>query len=107
MARAHVAAGDAFGRQAEVRRLVPAVPLGREPRHDTLEVALQRVRLPPELLPVRVRESRSRLSLELVQREVLRHECQRVIEIGTQIGGALAGYPVDEIERDVVKTDIT
>ena len=38
---------------------------------------------------------------------MLRLEREGVAEIGFEIGGALAGDPVDEIERDVVKSGIT
>ena len=38
---------------------------------------------------------------------MLRLEREGVTEIGCEIGGALAGNPVDEIERDVVKSGIT
>ena len=38
---------------------------------------------------------------------MLRLERERVVEVGVEIGGALAGDPVDEIERNVVKTGIT
>ena len=38
---------------------------------------------------------------------MLRLERERVAEIGFEIGGALAGDPVDEVERDVVKSGIT
>ena len=38
---------------------------------------------------------------------MLRPERQRLVDVGGQIGGALAGDPVDEIERDVVKVGIT
>ncbi len=38
---------------------------------------------------------------------MLRLERERVVEVRFQIGGALAGNPVDEIERDVVKLGIT
>ena len=38
---------------------------------------------------------------------MLRLERERVAEVGLDVGGALAGYPVDEIERDVVKSGIT
>ncbi len=34
-------------------------------------------------------------------------ERESVAQVGVEIGGALAGNPVDEIERDVVKSDIT
>ena len=37
---------------------------------------------------------------------MLRLERECVVEVGFEIGGALAGYPVDEIERDVVKSGI-
>src|SRR5204863_7160053 len=50
---------------------------------------------------------RPRLRLELVAGKVLRLECERLLEIGVEIGGALTRDPVDEIERDVVKSDIT
>ena len=38
---------------------------------------------------------------------MLRLERECVVEVGFEIGGALAGNPVDEIERDVVKSGIT
>src|SRR6266705_6632379 len=38
---------------------------------------------------------------------MLRPERERFAEVGFEIGGALARDPVEEIERDVVKADIT
>ena len=38
---------------------------------------------------------------------MLRLEREGVTEVGGEIGGALAGNPVDEVERDVVKLGIT
>ena len=76
-------------------------------RDDALEVVLHRVGLPAELLSPGMGEARSRLRLELVAGEVLRLEREGVAEVGLEIGGALAGNPVDEIERDVVKSGIT
>ena len=38
---------------------------------------------------------------------MLRFERERLGEVGLEIGGPLAGDPVDEIERDVVETGIT
>ena len=37
---------------------------------------------------------------------MLRLEREGVVEVGFEIGGALAGDPIDEIERDVVKSGI-
>ena len=34
-------------------------------------------------------------------------ERERLVDVGVQAGGALAGDPVDEIERDVVESGIT
>ena len=59
-------------RDTEVGRLVPAVARAFHRCDDALEVHLDRVRLPRELLAVRVRESGPRLRLELVPRQVLR-----------------------------------
>jgi hypothetical protein len=53
---------------------------------------------------VRVGEARARLRLELVAGEVLRAERERLAQVGLEVGGALARDPVDEIERDVVKS---
>ena len=93
-------------RAAEVRRLVPAVTGSGQPRDDPLEVVLHRVGLACELSSPGVGEARPRLRLELVAGQVLRLERERVAEVRLQIGGALAGDPVDEIERDVVKSGI-
>ena len=38
---------------------------------------------------------------------MLRLERERLVEVAGEIGGALAGNPVDEVERDVVKSGIT
>ena len=92
---------------AEVGRLVPAVAGAAQPGDDALEVVLHRVGLPGQLLSPGVGEARPRLRLELVAGEVLRLERERVAEVGLEVGGALAGDPVDEIERDVVKSGIT
>src|SRR6185369_12912001 len=56
---------------------------------------------------MRVREPRARLRLELVAGQVLRIEGERLGEIALEVGGALAGDAVDEIERDVFKSGIT
>jgi hypothetical protein len=93
--------------EAEVGGLVPAVPGGRQRLDDLLEVALHRLGLPGELVPVRVGEAGTRLRLELVAGEVLGLEHQSLGEVVLEIGGALAGDSVDEIERDVVESDIT
>ena len=74
---------------------------------DALEVALHRLRLALELCSVRVGEARARLRLELVAGQVLRLERERLGEVALEVGGALAGDAVDEIERDVVKSGIT
>ena len=34
-------------------------------------------------------------------------ECERLGDVGVELGGALAGNPVQEVERDVVKSGIT
>ena len=54
-----------------------------------------------------VREAGARFRFELVRGDVLRLERQGLGEVACQVGGALAGDPVDEIEGDVVKTGIT
>ena len=54
-----------------------------------------------------MREPGSRLRLELVARQVLGLERQRVAQIAVEVGGALAGDPVQQVERDVVKIGIT
>src|SRR4029450_3632401 len=45
--------------------------------------------------------------LELVARQVLRSESERLVDVGVEVGASLAGDPVDEIQRDVVKLGIT
>ena len=52
-------------------------------------------------------EARARLGFELVARQVVRLELQRRVQVALEVGGALAGDPVDEVERDVVKLGIT
>jgi hypothetical protein len=52
-------------------------------------------------------EARPGLGLELVAREVLRPEGDRLAEVALEVGGLLARDPVDEVERDVVKSGIT
>ena len=92
---------------AKVRGLVPAIA-GRDERvDDELEIALHRLRLSFQLLAVFVRETRSRFRFQLVAREVLGAEGQSLVEIPFEVGGLLAGDPVDEIEADVVKAGIT
>ena len=76
-------------------------------RDDGLEVRLHRIRLALELLAMRVGEARPMLGLELVTRQVLGPELESVGEVGIEIGGGLARNPVDEVERDVVKSGIT
>src|SRR5207237_2669217 len=56
---------------------------------------------------VGVREAGPRLGLELVAGQVLRPERERLVEVAREVGGALAGNPVQEVERDVVKRGIT
>jgi len=52
-------------------------------------------------------EARARLGLQLVAGQVLGLERERLGEVGLEVGGALAGNPVEEIERYVVKSGIT
>ena len=96
--RAQVASSGPARLQTEVRRLVPAVARSDEPVDDRLEVALHGVGLPDELRPVRVGEPRPRHRLELVVREVLGPERKRLVDVSLEVGGALAGDPVQEIE---------
>src|SRR5262245_43319311 len=92
---------------AEVGRLVPPVAGSREPLDDGLEVPLHQVGLTDELFAVCVREPGSGLRLQLVAREVLRPELECLVDVGVEVGGALARDPVDEIEGDVVKSGTT
>jgi hypothetical protein len=80
-------------RPAEVRRLVPAIPRFRQAFDDALEVPLHRVGLSRELIPEGMCEARSRLGLELVARQVVRLERERLVEVAIEVGGALAGNP--------------
>ena len=52
-------------------------------------------------------EARPGLGLELVAGQVLRLQGERRLQVALQVGGALAGDSVDEVERDVVKVGIT
>src|SRR5216684_6143398 len=93
--------------ETEVGRLVPAVAGTGQRLDDLLEVPLHRLRLAFELVPVRVCETRAGLCLELVVGEVLRRKRERLGEIRVEVGGALAWDPVEQVERYVVKFDIT
>ena len=55
---------------------------------------------------MRVREARARLRLQLVRGQVLGLEREGLGEVAFEVGGALAGDPVDEVERDVVESGI-
>jgi hypothetical protein len=105
--RAEVATVHELRQPAEVRRLVPAVAGRRQQRDDALEVGLHRLGLARELDAVRMGEARPLLRLQLVAGEVLRPERERLAQVGVEVGGALAGDPVDEIERYVVNSGIT
>ena len=105
MARAQVATARVD--TAEVRRLVPAVARTEERLDDALEVVLHRLRLAMELCPVGVRKPGPRLRLELVAREVLGPKRERLAYVGIEVGGSLPRDPIDEIQRDVVKSGIT
>ena len=107
MAGAEVRRAFRRSRPAEVGRLVPAVAGSRQPLDDLLEVPLHRLGLARELIPEGMGEARPRLGFELVAREVIRPELERLVEVAIEVGGALAGNPVDEVERDVVKAGIT
>jgi hypothetical protein len=91
---------------AEVGRLVPPVAGSDEGLHHPLEIALHGLRLASELGSPGVDEPRPRLGLELVTGQVLRLQSQSRSEIPLQVGAALTGNSVDEIQRDVVKTGI-
>ena len=56
---------------------------------------------------MRVREARARLRLELVAREVLGLERERLGEVRVEVGPGLARDAVDEVERDVVESGVT
>ena len=107
VARAEVRGSRGCARAAEVRRLVPAEAGLGQARNDLLEVVLHRLGLARELIPEGMTETRPRFGLELVTRQVVRVERERRVEVARQVGGALAGNPIDEVERDVVKTGIT
>ena len=91
---------------AEVRRFVPAVARRGQRVDDLLEVPLHRVGLTRELLAVRDGETRAGLRLELVAREMLGLEREGRRKVGIEVGGALSGDAVDEIERDVVESGV-
>ena len=107
MPRPQVAPAVILGPQAEVGRLVPAVAGGGQRGDDLLEVALQRLALAGELIPEGMCEARPGLGLELVAGQVLRLEGERLVQVAFEVGGALAGDPVDEVERNVVNLGIT
>ena len=92
---------------AEVGGLVPAVSGCGQTVDDALEVRLHRLGLAVKLGTVGMGEARSRLGLELVAGQVLRAQLDCRGEIRVEVGGALAGNPVDEVEGDVVKSGIT
>ena len=99
MARAQIAAARVRHRgTAEVGRLVPAVAGSDERLDNALEVALHRLRLATKLVPVRVREPRPGLRLELVAGEVLGSKRERLLYVSSEIGGSLPRDPVDEIQ---------
>ena len=104
---AQIPSAGAIRREAEVRRLVPAVAGIRERLDHPLEVGLHRLGLTRELGAVRMREARAGLGLELVAGEVLGAERKRLAQVAIEVGGALAGDPVQQVERDVVKVGIT
>ena len=89
-------------RPAEVGRLVPAVPGGGQRLDDALEVRLHRLGLALQLGAVGVREACARLGFQLVRRDVLGLERQRLGEVVVEVGGFLARDAVDEIQGDVV-----
>ncbi len=88
---------------AEVGRLVPPVSGSDERLDHELEVSLHGIRLPEELGSPRMREAGTRLGLQLVAGQVLRPEQERLLEVGRELGRALAGDPVHEIEGDLVE----
>ena len=105
--RPQVAAAGPLRREAEVRRLVPAVAGGGQRLDDALEVGLHRLGLALQLLAVGVREAGAGLRLELVRGDVLGLEREGLGEIAREVGGLLARDAVDEIERDVANSGIT
>src|SRR5262249_46228614 len=92
---------------AEVRRLVPPIAGARQLLDHPFEVVLHRVGLARKLCSPGMGEARPGLRLELIAGEMLRLERKRVAEVGFEVGGALAGDPVDEIEGYVVESGIT
>ena len=72
-----------------------------------MAIDLQRVALAGELIPEGMCEARPGLGLELVAGQVLRIEGERLFQVAPKVGGALAGDPVDEVERDVGESGIT
>src|SRR5207247_11260886 len=90
VARAQIAAVRVRLRgTAEVRRLVPAVAGSDERLDNALEVALHRLRLATKLVPVRVREPRPGLRLELVAGEARGSKRERHLDVGSGIGAPL------------------
>jgi hypothetical protein len=51
-------------------------------------------------------EARARLRLQLVAGQVLRPKRDRLTQVTLEVGGALAGNAVDEVEGYVVKLGI-
>jgi hypothetical protein len=51
-------------------------------------------------------ETRPGLGLELVAGQVLRAEGEGLVQVAFEVGGALAGNPVEQVEREVVETTI-
>src|SRR5215213_11247987 len=107
MPRAQVAPTSAFRLEAEVRGLVPAVARICQQVDHLLEVRLHRLRLACQLRSVLIREPRSWLRFELVPRQVLGCERQRFGQVTLEVGGALTRNPVQQVERDVVKSGTT
>ena len=94
MARAKIA----ISVPAEVGGLVPAIPGAGQTVDNELEVRLHRLGLAWKLATVGMAEARPRLGLELVARQVLGAELDSCAEVRLEVGGALAGNPVDEVE---------
>ena len=104
---AQVTPAGVLGRTAEVRGLVPAVAGAGQPFDDELEVRLHRLGLPSELHTVRMGEARAGLRLELVRRDVLGLERERLVEVPLEIRLRLAGDAVDQVEREIVEPGLT
>src|SRR5215467_14745386 len=92
--------------EAEVRGFVPAIARVAQTLDHPLEVPLHCLRLPLELDAMAVREPRSWLRFQLVPREMLRLERDRLVQIGVEVGGALARDAVQDVEGEVVESAI-